>query len=107
MPPTTADLVGNWRLLSYVYTPDDGDEFLPYGEDPAGLLTYPADGYMQVSIAARDRATYNLQGGTVEQQAAAARSYLAYAGRYEMRGDRVLAAHRADQPAAGLERHHP
>lgn len=48
---------------------------------------------MQVSIAARDRATYDandLQGGTVEQQAAAARSYLAYAGRYEMRGDRVL-----------------
>ncbi len=93
MPPTAADLVGNWRLLSYVYSPDDGDPFTPYGESPAGLLTYTADGYMQVSIAGSDRATYDaddLQGGTVEQQAAAARSYLTYAGRYELRGDRVL-----------------
>ena len=93
MTLTATDLVGNWRLLSYVFTPDDGDPFTPFGESPAVLLTYTADGYIQVSIAAGDRATYDaddLQGGTVEQQAAAARSYLTYAGRYEMRGDRVL-----------------
>jgi hypothetical protein len=90
--PTAADLVDNWRLLSYIFTPDDGAPFTPYGENPAGLITYTADGYMQVSIAASDRAAYgadDVQSGTVEQQAAA-RSYLTYAGRYEMRGDRVL-----------------
>jgi hypothetical protein len=93
MPPTAADLVGNWRLVAYLFHPDDGDEYAPFGDNATGLITYTADGFMQVSVAASDRTTYDandFQGGTVEQQAAAARSYLTYAGRYEVRDDRVL-----------------
>jgi hypothetical protein len=88
-----ADLVGTWRLVAYIFAPDAGDEFHPYGEKPTGLITYTADGFMHVAIMNSSRSTYeanDFQGGCVEQQAAAARSYLTYSGRYEVLSDRVL-----------------
>lgn len=110
--PTAADLVGNWRLIAYTFHPDEGEEYAPYGENATGLITYTADGFMQVSIAAADRATYDaddFQGGTIEQQAAAARSYLSYAGRYEVREGWVLHIQEISllpyREAVTLERH--
>ena len=88
-----ADIVGIWRLVAYIFAPDDGGQVHPYGENPTGLITYTADGYMHVAIMDTSRATYDandFQGGSIEQHAAAARSYLAYSGRYEVLSDRVL-----------------
>lgn len=87
------DFVGTWRLVSYIFTPDGGEAFHPYGEKATGLITYTADGFMHVAIMDSARGTYDandFQGGSVEQQAAAARSYLTYSGRYEVLPDRVL-----------------
>ena len=66
-----ADIVGTWRLVAYIFAPDDGGQVHPYGENPTGLITYTADGYMHVAIMDTSRATYDandFQGGSIEQQ---------------------------------------
>lgn len=53
---------------------------------------YTADGYMSVQIAAANRRSYSdgaLHGGTDDERAEAAGTYLAYTGTYTVDGDVV------------------
>jgi hypothetical protein len=43
-------LVGSWRLVRYVDTPEGGTSIQPFGTSPAGLFVFTADGYVSISI---------------------------------------------------------
>jgi hypothetical protein len=86
-------LVGTWRLLSWENRSADGTITYPLGRQAVGLIVYTADGYMSVAIMRADREPFaagDLLGGSSEEKARAAESYVSYCGRYEFRDDSVI-----------------
>ena len=87
------EIVGTWTLVSFEAHGADGAISYPLGRDAIGYLMYSADGHMQVALSAADRphlAVERLADGTVEERAEAARTFVAYGGRYTVAGDRVI-----------------
>lgn len=65
----------------------------PLGRDAVGYIMYSQDGYMSVTIMRPNRAKFaagDLLGGSIEEKAQAAETYVSYCGRYEFRGDTVI-----------------
>ena len=87
-------LLGTWRLVSWENrSVGDGEVSHPLGKDAVGYIMYGPDGYMSVAIMRPDRARFaagDLLGGTIEERARAAETYVSYCGRYEFRGDTVV-----------------
>ena len=85
-------LVGAWRLVTY--EAHSGDELsYPLGEDASGYIMYTSDGYMSVLIMAAGRTEFasgDILGGTDAEKLEAASTFIAYCGRYEFLGDRVI-----------------
>jgi hypothetical protein len=87
--------VGAWRLLSWENRSADGRVSHPLGREISGYILYSADGYMNVAIMAAGRPRYggdDALGGTVDERARAAKTYLSYAGTYEL-GDGEIIHH--------------
>ena len=83
-------LVGTWKLVSASSKTSKGEQGEPpYGLGPAGFLTYTADGRVTARISYGGRKAFSAAGGTLEEQAEAFKTFLAYAGRYTMAGDKV------------------
>jgi hypothetical protein len=82
-------LVGTWKLISAWSKTSKGESETPYGLNPAGFLTYTADGRVTALISYDGRKILSGSGGTLEEQAAAFQTFLAYAGRYTLTGDKV------------------
>jgi Lipocalin-like domain len=88
-------LVGTWKLVSASSAMSGGDRDAPYGPNPAGFLTYTEDGRVSVLISYSGRKRLSvLSGGggshaLMEEQAEAFKTFLAYAGRYTLDGDKV------------------
>lgn len=75
---------------------DDGEVSHPYGERPVGLIMYTPDGYMSANIMRSGRSGFPSDGynsAGFGEQAKAARSYLAYAGPFEVEGDEKVVHH--------------
>lgn len=93
MPPDNP-LVGTWRLVSWENRGvGDGGVSHPHGEDAVGYIMYGPDGHMSVAISRPDRARFaagDLLGGSAEERAQAAETYVSYCGRYEFRGETVV-----------------
>lgn len=92
---TDNPFVGAWRLLSWENRSADGRVSHPLGREVAGYILYSADGYMNVAIMAAGRPRYggtDALGGTVDERARAAKTYLSYAGTYEL-GDGEIIHH--------------
>ena len=88
-----AQLVGGWRLRSWIALGDDGSETLPMGDAPTGLLAYTEGGTMVALMAPADRPSFgsdDLTGGTPDEQARAFSTFVAYAGRYRIEGETVI-----------------
>jgi lipocalin-like protein len=86
-------LVGTWRLVSWENRTVDGRISYPLGDDAAGFILYTDDGYMAVAIMRRGRESFaaeDLLGGSRDEKAHAAETYVSYCGRYEYRGDSVI-----------------
>ncbi len=87
-------LVGTWRLVSWENrSVGDGEVSHPLGKDAVDYIMYGRDGYMSVAIMRPDRvrfATGDLLGGTAEERARAAETYVSYCGTYELRGETVV-----------------
>jgi hypothetical protein len=87
-------LIGTWRLISWeTRSVLDGEVSYPLGKDAVGYITYGQDGYMSVAIMRPDRAKFaagDLLGGSTQERAQAAGTYVSYCGRYEFRGDTVV-----------------
>jgi len=78
-------LVGTWCLLSCESEDDSGQISYPFGHDPAGFITYGADGRMAVQFGRADRpgiVTGDWFNAPDAEVAAAARPYFAYCGTY-------------------------
>jgi hypothetical protein len=83
-------LVGTWKLVSASSKTSKGEPGeAPYGLSPAGFLTYTAEGRVTALISYGGRKALSGTGGTVEEQAEAFKTFLAYAGRYTLAGDKV------------------
>ena len=83
-------LVGAWKLMSASSKSSTGERCeSPYGQNPTGFLTYGADGRMTALISYGGRQSLSAGGGTSEEQAAAFKTFLAYAGRYTLSSDKV------------------
>jgi hypothetical protein len=54
-----------------------------------GFLTYTQDGRVTALISYGGRKSLSFGGGTLEEQAEAFKTFLAYAGRYTLGGDKV------------------
>ena len=88
-----AALVGAWRLVHWEQRGEDGTVTYPFGSDAQGYLLYTQQGVMSATLSAVDRPPFAsddlLAAGDVEW-ARASRTYLAYCGRYEVRGETVV-----------------
>lgn len=85
-------LVGTWKLVSGADTTDKGETHEAYGHNPAGFLTYTADGRMMAIISYGGRKPLSVPdyiSAPAEERAAAYASCIAYAGRYTYTGDKV------------------
>jgi Lipocalin-like domain len=87
---TNNELVGTWNLVSASSTTSAGEPSeAPYGSGPVGFLTYTGDGRVTALISYGGRKPLPFGGGTQEEQAEAFKTFLAYAGRYSISGDKV------------------
>jgi hypothetical protein len=83
---------GNPQVNTVGQNPIDafvGARETPYGPSPTGFLTYGADGRVTALISYDGRKGLSLGGGTLDEQAEAFKTFLAYAGRYVVSGDTV------------------
>ncbi len=88
-------VVGTWHLQRWETHHPDGRITWPLGPDAVGYLFYTPDGYMSVAMMQANRPAFaegDLLGGTPEEKAAAASSYVTYCGRYEV-GDGTVIHH--------------
>lgn len=91
---TDDKLLGTWKLVSASSTTTAGERGeTPYGPSPAGTLTYTGDGRVSAMISYGGRKPLSLGSGALalqEEQAEAFKTFLAYAGRYTLNGDKVI-----------------
>jgi hypothetical protein len=84
-------LVGTWKLISATNTTEKGELMGDaYGQNPTGFLTYTPDGRMMAIIAWGGRKPLSVLPAPVQEQAEAYSTFIAYAGRYTLSGDRVI-----------------
>ncbi|MGB0749551.1 MAG: lipocalin-like domain-containing protein [Magnetospiraceae bacterium] len=96
--PKDNPLLGTWRLIRWYNVPADGTRIFPLGEDASGYISYSEDGFVFVHMSAANRALFAINdpfGGTPEEESAAAKSHISYAGPFAYRGDEVV--HRVTQ----------
>ena len=75
------DLVGTWRLETWVAAADDGSFAEPFGPAPLGYLMYTSDGHMITTVSTPDRAG---TGGDLLSGTADASTFAAYAGTFHV-----------------------
>ncbi|HMF27666.1 MAG TPA: lipocalin-like domain-containing protein [Candidatus Cybelea sp.] len=86
-------IVGAWSLVSFDVDEGKGKEKPRFGPDPVGYLIYSADARMAAVLAGTHRPALKSPSGAAqseESRSQALLNFLAYAGRYEVRGDRVF-----------------
>jgi hypothetical protein len=89
-------IAGSWDLVSMVATSRRGDEFLPYGEQPAGRLVYTAGGDVAVTLMRTGRPAFargDRFSGTHEEVQAAFAGFDAYAGTYRVDAEQGAVTH--------------
>jgi hypothetical protein len=86
MPVALEDILGTWRLLSYVREViSTGERYNQFGDHPYGYLGYAPDGRMYGIFT--DRAP---EGVAATAEAEASGTVVAYAGTYQLDGDRMV-----------------
>ncbi len=86
-------LIGTWQLVHWYNVSDKGETTYPLGREATGYISYSSDGFVFVHLTAANRPLYAVNdpfGGTVEEDSAAVKSQISYAGPYEYRGDVVI-----------------
>jgi hypothetical protein len=81
------ELIGTWRLVSWVVQDENGKISHPYGEQPVGQLIYDASGNMSAAIMRPGRprfATSDKFRGTTEETIEAFDGFEAYFGIYQV-----------------------
>ena len=90
-------LIGAWKLVSYVEKPVDGSEpFHPMSEHPMGIIMYTPDGYMSAQLSKPDRppfASGDWFKGTDEDYKQEASTYIAYTGPFHVDEEKQTLTH--------------
>lgn len=79
------DIIGTWKLVSWVYKNEKGEEIHYFGKNSTGILMYDDKGYMNAQLMKESRepfASDSINGGTPNETYGAFNSYLAYYGKY-------------------------
>ena len=91
MANTRERLIGCWRMVDWKVILDNGveDDLPPLGKarDGGGILIYGAAGMMSAMLSRQQRPPFldgSLDGGTVEERAAAFQTIISYAGTFEV-----------------------
>jgi hypothetical protein len=90
---TRRGVVGAWSLVSFDVDEGKGVVKPRFGPNPAGYLIYSADARMAAVLAGTHRPELKSPSATSASEdlrAEALQNFLAYAGRYEVRGDRAF-----------------
>ncbi|NVO55551.1 lipocalin-like domain-containing protein [Rhodobacteraceae bacterium B1Z28] len=90
---TSTPLIGTWSLIDWYNQTDTGQRLHPLGTNATGYISYSQDGFVFVHLMASDRVLFAENdpfGGTVAEEAAAFKTQITYAGRYEYHGDHVI-----------------
>ena len=86
-------LLGTWRLVRWYNEAADGRITEPLGPNPVGYISYTEDGHIFAHLADPNRALFavnDMASGTATEYQAAMKSYVSYAGTYEIEGDTVV-----------------
>lgn len=86
-------VVGAWSLVSFDVDEGSGSRKPRFGTEPIGYLIYSADMRMAAVLAGSHRPELKSPAGSSAsetQRSESLSNFLAYAGRYEVRGDRVF-----------------
>lgn len=90
-------LIGAWKLVSYVEKPTDGSEpFYPMGDAPQGIIMYTPGGYMSAQLMRPDRppfASGDWFRGTNEEVRGEAMGYIAYSGPFHTDEEKQTLTH--------------
>jgi hypothetical protein len=90
-------LIGAWRLVSYIESPVDGSpKRFPMGEKAQGIIMYTPDGYMSAQLMTpgrRNFASGDWFKGTPEETAEEASGYIAYSGPFHVDEDHQSLTH--------------
>jgi hypothetical protein len=89
----TKQLIGSYRLVSYVNYDEKGTE--RQTNFTVGQISYDAAGRMSAQLMAKDRPTAG-RGASDAERAAAAAGYVAYFGRYEIDAGRGVVTHHVE-----------
>lgn len=87
------EVLGTWKLVSWTYKNEKGEEINYFGENPTGILMYTESGYMSVHIMKDNRKKFENDGmydGKPEEIIDAFKTYFAYFGRFEEKKPGVL-----------------
>jgi hypothetical protein len=90
---SSSGIVGAWNLVSFDVDEGKGADRPRFGPDPVGYLIYSAQARMAAVLGGTHRPELKSPAGTASSEEARSesiRNFLAYAGRYEVRGDRVF-----------------
>jgi hypothetical protein len=90
--------VGSWKLVSWELTDTAGNILYPYGRDAVGRITYDAAHRISIQIMRRGRSNFTSKPfqSTVEEAAAAFKSYFAYQGTYSIDERRGVVIHKVE-----------
>jgi hypothetical protein len=93
-------LIGAWRLVSYVEKSVDGNpDRLPMGKEPKGLILYTPDGYMSAQLMTPGRALFasgDWFEATPEEFEEEATGYVAYSGPFHVDETKRTLTHSMD-----------
>ena len=87
------DIVGTWKMESWTYEDESGQESDYLGKGSSGILHYTSIGLMSVQIMKGGRKKFvsgELLNGTVEEIQSAFSSFFAYYGKYQVSDENVL-----------------
>ena len=91
MSEMAAQLLGSWRMTSWIYEVlETGEVKHALGESPRGYISYAPDGRMMVLVLREGRVTPTALVPTPEEKIALYDTMFAYAGTYTIEEDRVI-----------------
>lgn len=79
------NIIGTWKLVSWVHKGEQGEDIHYFGKDASGILMYDRNGYMNAQLMKAGRPSFvspSIDGSTPQEAFSAFNSYIAYYGRY-------------------------
>jgi hypothetical protein len=91
--------LGSWDLVSYEHALHSGEVWRPFGESPAGVILYQADGRMSVHVSTSRQARFASEDflqARIEEAVEAWRTYFGYWGSFEVDAKKGVVVHRVE-----------